>query len=89
MQTNFLLGTIQITPEATRVLKRLPLDLVARHAVNDHGRITGAERRKNESGMKTVGSIRSRYRADPTSARSEYVVIETDAGWGSTLIYLE
>jgi hypothetical protein len=40
MQTNFLLGTLQLTPEARMTLKRLPYDLVARHAINEHGLIT-------------------------------------------------
>ena len=40
MQANFLLGALAITPQAQLILKRIPLDLIARHAVNEHGLIT-------------------------------------------------
>lgn len=89
MQTNFLLGTLQLTTQVQAVLKRVPYDLVARHAINEHGLITDAERRQNAMSMLTIGPITSRYKADPTDPRSPHVVIKTDAVWGSTLISLE
>lgn len=89
MQTNFLLGHISVTPEALVVLKRIPLDLVARHAVNEHGLITPRQRKINERSMKTIGPIVSRYRADPTDPRTKYVLVETSESWGATLISIE
>ena len=79
MQTNFLLGLIQLTEPARMTLKRLPYDLVARHAINDHGTISKRQREQNALSMQVIGPIVSRYRADPTDPRSPYVRIETDA----------
>ena len=89
MQTNFLLGSLQLTERARMTLKRLPYDLVARHAVNEHGTITARERKRNALSMLTIGPIVSRYRADPTDPRSPYVRIETSADWGTTTISIE
>lgn len=89
MHTNFLLGTIQLTEPARMTLKRLPYDLVARHAINEHGLITKRERARNALSMQTYGPIISRYKADPTNPKSPYVIIETDATWGTTLISIE
>ena len=89
MQTNFLLGALQITQDARMVLKRLPYDLVCRHAINEHGVITAAERRRNERSMQTIGPVRSRYMVDPTDPKTRFVRIETDAQWGETVISLE
>lgn len=89
MQTNFLLGSLYLMPEARLALRRLPYDLVARHAINEHGTITARERKRNEFSMKTIGPIVSRYRADPTDRSSGYVVIETDASWSTTVIRME
>lgn len=86
MQTNFLLGSLQLTEQARMILKRLPYDLVARHAVNDHGMITSRERKRNAESMLTIGPIISRYRADPTDPKSKYIVVETDATWSTTTI---
>lgn len=89
MQTNFLLGRIQLTEQARVTLKRLPYDLVARHAINDYGRISSAERKQNELSMLTIGPIRSRYKSDPTNPRSPYVLIETNDCWDTTLVSIE
>ena len=89
MQTNFLLGSLQLTERARMTLKRLPYDLVARHAVNEHGTITARERKRNALSMLTIGPIVSRYRADPTNPKSPYVRIETSADWGTTTISIE
>lgn len=71
------------------VLKRQPYDLIARHAINEHGRITREERERNERGMKTLGPIISRYKADPTNPRSRNVIIYTRDTWDETLVTLE
>lgn len=89
MQTNFLLGTLKMAEPARLVLKRQPYDLIARHAINDHGNITPRERKANEHGMKVIGPIISRYKADPTDPASPNVVIRTSNAWSETLISLE
>ena len=89
MQTNFLLGSIEMTVDAHKTLKRLPYDLIARHAINDHGLITDQERQQNALSMRIIGPIVSRYIADPTDPTSPHVRIETDRLWGSTVVSLE
>ena len=89
MQTNFLLGSLQLTQQARMELKRLPYDLVARHAINEHGIITKAEQRRNAVSMLTIGPIRSRYMVDPTNPKYKFVLIETSATWVETIISLE
>lgn len=89
MYSNFLLGEIRV-PEATKVkLKRIPLDMVARHAINDHGVITALERKRNQLGMKTLGEILSRYMINPLDPSEGYVEITTEEGWGHTTVTLK
>lgn len=89
MQSNFLLGTLKLTEPARLLLQRQPYDLIARHAINDHGIISEKERKMNETGMKTIGTIMSRYRADPTNPRSKHVLIITSSSWAETLVTVE
>ena len=89
MQSNFLLGTLRITEGAKFSLKRIPYDLIARHAVNEHGAVSRRESRSNEMSMKTVGEIISRYTVDPTNPSLGNVMIITHATWDETLIKLE
>ena len=89
MQTNFLLGALRLTEPARLALKRQPYDLVCRHAINDHGRISKSERAMNELSMMTLGPIISRYRADPTDPQSKNIIILTKDTWSETLIALE
>lgn len=89
MQTNFLLGEIKLTPAARIQLKRVPLDLICRHAINEHGHITQSEARRNARNMDTLGPIISRYKADPTDSKSPDVVIYTRETWDETIIYLD
>lgn len=89
MQTNFLLGTIKMTDPAHTALKRQPYDLIARHAINEHGLITAKERAANEASLRTVGPIISRYKADPTNPRSKTIVVLTKELWDETLISLD
>ncbi len=86
MQTNFLLGLLKITEPARLVLKRQPFDLIARHAINEHGIISETEAKENERSMRTLGPIISRYRSDPTNARSPIVTIVTKELWDETLV---
>lgn len=89
MQTNFLLGELKITEPARLKLKRLPYDLICRHAINEHGSITARERKANEHSMKTLGPIVSRYKADPTDPTTKHIVIRTRATWDETVVDLE
>ena len=89
MFANFLLGTLQISEDAKLKLHRIPYDLVARHAVNEHGKITRKEYAANYEAMQTVGNIMSRYMVDPTDPTKGNVIIVTHKAWGETLIRLE
>jgi hypothetical protein len=89
MYSNFLLGTLRVSRGAKVKLKRIPYDLIARHAVNEHGSLTNAETITNLANMKTVGPITSRYSVDPTNKALGNVVIITRASWDETLVKLE
>lgn len=89
MYSNFLLGNLRITEGAKISLKRIPYDLICRHAMNEHGEISNRETRRNEMAMKTIGEIMSRYRIDPTNASLGNVVVVTHATWDETLVKLE
>ncbi|MDP2371974.1 hypothetical protein [Rhodoferax sp.] len=89
MYSNFLLGNLRITDGAKIRLKRIPYDLIARHAVNEHGDLTNREIRRNEIAMKTIGEIMSRYRVDPTDASLGNVIVVTHECWDETLVKLE
>ena len=89
MYSNFLLGNLRITEGARIRLKRIPYDLLARHAINEHGHITKRESRSNEMAMNTIGEIMSRYRIDPTDESLGNVIVVTHATWDETLVKLE
>ena len=89
MYANFLLGAISARAAVVRKLGRVPLDMVARHAINDHGLITPAERAANMKSMRIGGVIISRYPVDPTDPRKGMVRVTTVDGWGRTIISLE
>ena len=89
MYSNFLLGNLRITEGAKMRLKRVPYDLIARHAVNDHGVLTQKESEANRKAMKSIGTIMSRYRVDPTDKHSECVLVVTHESWDETLVKLE
>lgn len=89
MRSNFLLGTIKMTEPARLALKRHPYDLIARHAINEHGNINKIEQAKNSFGMRSLGAIMSRYRSDPTNPRSPNVLVRTLDTWGETIVSLE
>jgi len=89
MYSNFLLGSLHVSDAARIKLKRLPLDLIARHAVNDHGQLTRLEVKRNRQNMALVGPILSRYSVDPTDPTQGRVVVITDEMWESTIVKLE
>lgn len=85
----FLLGEIVISEAAYQALGRTPLDLIARHAVRDHGQITSRERVRNDRSYDSGGQIMSRYRIDPTNPRTKHVLIITRSGGDETVVCLE
>lgn len=89
MFSNFLLGNLRVTEGAKIRLKRIPYDLIARHAINEHGAITKREARCNAANMQTIGEIMSRYRVDPTDHSLGNVIVVTYATWDETLVKLE
>ena len=89
MYSNFLLGNLRITEGAQIKLKRIPYDLICRHAINEHGDLTKREASRNEKSMKTIGEIMSRYRVDPTDASLGNVIVLTHANWDETIVKLE
>lgn len=89
MYSNFLLGELKIS-DATRLkLKRTPLDMVARHAINDHGLVTALERKRNQIAMRTAGQILSRYMINPLDPNEGYVEVITEECWGATRVKLK
>ncbi len=89
MYSNFLLGTLRVSRAAKVKLKRIPYDLIARHAINEHGKISKSETISNLASMKTVGEIMSRYAVDPCDASAGNIMVITRASWDETLVRLE
>ena len=89
MYSNFLLGTLRVSRAAKVKLKRIPYDLIARHAVNEHGDLSRKETVSNLASMKTVGPLISRFAIDPTDKKQGNVMVITRASWDETLVRLE
>lgn len=89
MRSNFLLGTLIVDDDVKLKLKRMPLDLIARHAVNDHGVATVRELRSNQHALQTADAIISRYAADPTDPSAGFVEVITSESWSTTTVKLK
>lgn len=89
MRSNFLLGNLIVDDAVKLKLKRTPLDLIARHAINDHGLATLRETRSNLLAMKTADAIISRYLADPTDPTQGFVEVITTESWATTTVKLK
>ena len=89
MHATFLLGNLHCSDKAKKALNRTPLDLIARHAVNDHGIISKQEAQQNVVAMEYCGEIISRYLIDPTKPKRGHVLVITTASWGDTHVQLE
>jgi len=89
VQTNFLLGTLKMSHRARKALRREPYDLIARHAINEHGLISEREQKQNELSMKNLGELVSRYRVDPTDPKKGTVIVKTSVSWRETTVCLE
>jgi hypothetical protein len=89
MYSNFLLGKLKVTDAARDKLQRTPLDLVARHAVGDHGLVSAMTLKKNQAAMSTADAIISCYHIDPTNPAAGRVLVITGECWESTTVKLE
>ncbi|MDM0116938.1 hypothetical protein QTI66_32950 [Variovorax sp. J22R133] len=89
MFANFLLGSLHITAAAKAALGRMPLDLIARHAINDHGNLYPREVRTNRTGMRECGRIVSRFPVDPFDKSQGNVLVITSRSWDETVVQLE
>lgn len=89
MHANFLLGTLSYTEAALKALGRVPLDLIARHAINDHGKLYLHEIRANREAMTTCGQIISRFSIDPLDPSQGNVLVITTESWDETAVQLE
>ena len=84
MFSNFLLGKLQVDDDVCTILGRVPLDLVARHAVCEFGDVSPRRYRQNLISLAEGDEIRSEYQADPTNPDLGRIRITTASGWGST-----
>ena len=89
MYTTFLLGELEISEKALAALGRTPLDLIARHAVREHGHATPHELLANSKAVERGGQVISRYRIDPTDPARGSVVVITRRGGAQTVVCLE
>lgn len=89
MYSNFLLGELKVSDATKTKLKRTPLDMVARHAINDHGIITALERKRNQLAMRDAGQIISRFMVNPLDPSEGYVEVTTEECWGCTQVKLK
>ena len=89
MKSNFLLGELKLEDAARIKLKRIPMDLIARHAIQEHGVLNAKEAAANEAAMKSLGEIKSRYFVDPTNHDKGCVLVTTRRTWDRTMVSLE
>lgn len=89
MYSNFRLGTLHVSKAVRRRLGRTPLDLIARHAVEDHGLITTREAALNSAAKRSCGAIISRYYIDPCTPAAGTVLVITYVDWTKTRVILE
>ena len=84
MYSKFLLGNLHMEETVIRVMGRTPIDLLARHAVCDFGRISARRLKQNMASLACWGEIQSEFPADPTDPHAGIIRITTSAGWGET-----
>lgn len=89
MRSNFLLGELTVTCSARSALGRDPLDLIARHAINDHGVASLKQHKLNLKGYREAGEIVSVFYIDPTNHKKGRVMVVTSATWDKTTVKLE
>lgn len=89
MISKFILGELNVHENALQALHRMPFDLIARHAVCDHGLATERECKHNALAVTNGGPIVSRYLIDPTNPARGRVMVVTRKGGDSTTVQLE
>ena len=76
MYSNFLLGNLRITEGAQIKLKRIPYDLICRHAINEHGALTYRE--NSVARPATLGACQVRLQLStlfvPSATRASFCV---------------
>lgn len=88
MFSTFLLGKITVNDSVREAMHRTPLDLIARHAIGEHGDISPRQEKQNKLSLRNGGEIRSEYLIDPTDASKGRVSVVTIEGWGETHVSL-
>ena len=86
MHANFLLGTLIYEESVEAAIGRNPLDLIARHAVCDHGIVGRRQKVRNRVALGERGEIVSEYRLNPLHPEDGSIRITTSAGWGETVV---
>lgn len=89
MFSKFLLGALVVEEDVVQTLERMPLDLIARHAVCDHGTVSGRQVKANEIAMDGGGEIRSEYLIDPRHPEHGRITVVTVAGWDQTKVCIK
>lgn len=91
MFNRFLLGRIHVDDEVRRLLGRTPFDMVARHAVCDHGLVSQRRKKLNAialSDSQGGGDIQSEYIANIAHPEHGRIRIVTTEGWADTYVSL-
>ena len=87
MISRFLLGRIIIEDSVVKVLSREPLDLVARHAVLEHGLVNRRRVVLNHKGvMHRDSDIVSEYWCDPEDPLQGRIRVTTAADGSETVV---
>lgn len=89
MYSKFLLGHLVVKDDVVQTLARVPLDLIARHAVCDYGCVTERQSKANQYALEAGGEIRSEYLIDPTQPEQGRITVVTEAGWGETRVSIK
>lgn len=89
MFAKFLLGSIKVDDSVRHELGREPLDLIARHAVCEHGVASPRRCKQNLLALAEAGEIQSEYLADPLDPTAGTVLVITTAGWGETCVTMK
>lgn len=88
MFNRFLLGQLTFDSAVRKLLQRVPLDLVARHAIGDFGMVSPEQRKHNLRAMETGEEILSEYLANPHEPDGPRIRIVTCEGWKNTHLSL-
>ncbi|MDH1380585.1 hypothetical protein N5J07_14235 [Comamonas aquatica] len=89
MFAKFLLGKIKIEDSVRHVTGREPLDLIARHAVCEHGIASPRRHKQNLLALAEAGEIQSEYLVNPLDPSAGTVLVTTTAGWGETCVTMK